>query len=134
MSTIRLEGDFGKPRSAVTLTFYRAVGSAGRARTQRLRLKAVVHFDPFEVKRGHVKIRLKVPAMFKPTYIGLTVREIAGSAKGRTTQTEPCTDVKTFKPVKFKCVGPVTGVIAAIGDANRLHTRKGAQGGGRRRR
>jgi hypothetical protein len=126
MSSIRLEGDFGKPRSAVTLTFYRQL-PAGRGKGRgagRVRLKAMVRFDPFEVKRGEVKITLKVPEVFKPSYVGLTVREIASGAKARSSTTKPCTTLKTRKPVKFRCTGPAAGVIARIVDANRLHKRK----------
>jgi hypothetical protein len=129
MSTIRLEGDFGKPKAAVTLTFYRA---GGAARSSRLHLKSIARFDPFVVKRGHVKIRLKIPPLFKPTYIGVTVREVAsgGSGQGHAA-TVPCSSIKTRKPVKFQCTGPARGLLVPIADATRLNKRKGAARGGR---
>lgn len=131
LSTIRIEGDFGKPESAVTLTFYRA--AAASSRKGRRTLKAIVHFDPFVVKRGHVKIRLQIPPMFHPQYIGLTVREVARGAVAKSSQAEPCTTVKTRKPTNLRCIGPARGMIVPIADAVKLHHRKGA-GGGRRKR
>jgi len=73
LSTIRLEGDFGKPEAAMTLTFYKAAGGRGRARRAqgaRRTLKAIARFDPFIVRRGHVTIRLKVPPLFSPPTSG----------------------------------------------------------------
>ena len=129
LSTIRLEGDFGKPETAVTLTFYRPATARRRAarKTRVLRLKAIARFDPFAVKRGHVTMRLKIPRLFKPTHLGLTVREIALNSAGRRMRAggQPCTTLKTRKPVPFRCTGPARGVILRIADAGRLHKRKG---------
>jgi hypothetical protein len=137
LSTIRLEGDFGRPESAVTLTFYRAgpakrgmkrTRKRGKKRTRgsaaRTSLKAIARFDPFVVKRGHVVIRMKVPPLFSPTYIGVTVQEITRSKKKGSASQVPCTKVKPQKPLRFMCLGPKRGVIAPIADANRLHKRK----------
>jgi hypothetical protein len=128
MSTIRLEGDFGKPEAALSLTFYRSVGArASRARSARRTLKAIARFDPFIVKRGHVTIRLKVPPLFSPTYLGVTVREVArGRAAARGAATESCTTLKTIKPLRFRCTGPSQGLLLSIADGSRLHQRKGA--------
>jgi hypothetical protein len=104
LSTVRLEGDFGKPEAAVTLTFYRASGRAANANlssaSRRLQLKAIARFDPFIVKRGHVTIRLKIPPLFNPQYVGLTVREVGGGkpGKGEAAGAEPCTSIKTAPP------------------------------------
>lgn len=125
LSRIRLEADFGKPRAAVTLTFYRATrrassGRRGRGRTRVVRLRAIGRFDPFVVKRGHVRIRLKVPRQFRPTHVGLTVRQIvSGRSRGR------CTKRKTQRPVRFRCAGPTAGVIVSVRDGAHLHKRKG---------
>jgi hypothetical protein len=130
LSTIRLEGDFGKPEAALTLTFYRRVAS-GRTRkgrrAARPTLKAIARFDPFIVKRGHVVIRLKVPALFTPTHLGLTVREVARGRGGRSqaAASEPCSELKTTRPVRFRCTGPAQAMIVPIADASRLHQRKG---------
>jgi hypothetical protein len=127
LSSIRLEGDFGKPESAVTLTFYRRVSvrRGHRARGAVTQLKALARFDPFVVKRGHVVIRLKVPRTFSPTHIGVTVQEVArGKAQPSSRGTQPCTKVKPQKPLRFSCLGPKRGVIAPVLDAARLHKRK----------
>jgi len=146
LSTIRLEGEFGKPEAAVTLTFYRRVTVTTRPRRARprraprsrrarprrarvvrvVRLKPIARFDPFVVKRGHVKMSLKVPKLFRPTYVGLTVREIARTASGsrRRTGAQPCTKLRTRKKVPFRCMGPTRSAIVRIADANRLHKRK----------
>lgn len=130
LSAIRLEGDFGKPETAVTLTFYRRAPKTRRtARGSRtVRLKPIARFDPFVVKRGHVTMRLKIPRQFKPTYIGMTVREIAHSPNGtrRLSGGQPCTTQKTRKPVRFRCTGPTRGAIVRIADAGRLHKTKKA--------
>jgi type I phosphodiesterase/nucleotide pyrophosphatase len=129
LSTIRLEADFGRPETAVTLTFYRKATAGSRpARGARVvRLKPIARFDPFVVKRGHVTMRLKVPPLFKPTYVGIHVREIARTASGRRLLSggQPCTKLKTRKPVPFRCTGPTRGVILPIADAGRLHKQKG---------
>jgi Type I phosphodiesterase / nucleotide pyrophosphatase len=134
LSSIRLEGDFGKPESAVTLTFYRALAGARGRRAARstaatVRLQAIARFDPFIVRRGHVVIRLKVPPLFSPTYIGMTVQQVArnGAASGASARGPglvPCTRVRPQRPLRFMCVGPTAGVIAPIQDATRLHQRK----------
>lgn len=126
LSTIRLEGDFGKPEAAVTLTFYRQSRSAARS-SRVVRLKPIARFDPFVVSRGHVTMRLKVPPLFKPTYVGLTVRQIAHLPNGRRrlSGAQPCTRLKTRLKVKFRCVGATRGAILRIVDAGYLHKRKG---------
>lgn len=129
LSTIRLEGDFGKPEAALSLTFYRAVGaraSSARRRAARKTLKAIARFDPFIVKRGHVTIRLKVPPLFSPTYLGVTVREVVRGRSARAGATEACTTLKTLRPLHFRCAGPSQGLIVPIADASRLHRRKGS--------
>jgi hypothetical protein len=130
LDTIRLEGDFGKPEAAVTLTFYRAAGAVSAAEragaSARLRLKAIAHFDPFIVKRGHVTIRLKIPPLFSPQYIGLTVREIAKAGRAQAGASQPCTTVKTQSPPKFRCTGSPRALLVPIADASRLHKRKSA--------
>jgi type I phosphodiesterase/nucleotide pyrophosphatase len=68
---IELRGDFGKPESVVQLTFYRQIRSKGG----RKKLKTIAQFDPFTLKRGPVKMKLKVPPQFKPTHIGIVVQE-----------------------------------------------------------
>lgn len=75
-------------------------------------------------------MRLKVPPLFKPTHVGLTVREIARTRNGRRRRTgaQPCTRLKTYKPVPFRCTGPTRGVIVRIADAGRLHKRKPGAG------
>jgi hypothetical protein len=135
MSTIRLAGDFGKEEAAVTLTFYRKVRAAGKSRAARVtHLKAIARFDPFAVKRGHVVMRLKIPPVFKPTYIGLTVQEIT-RARGASNERRavPCTKIKPKKPLRFMCAGPKAGRIPKIIDAGRLHQRKPRRGGRRHR-
>lgn len=123
LSTIHLEADFGKPESAVTLTFYRRVTSSARGKVVRLR--AIARFDPFAVKRGHVTMRLKVPPQFSPNYVGVTVREIArNGARRRLVGGVACTTLKTIKPVPFRCTGPSGGMILPIADAGRLHKPK----------
>lgn len=137
MSTIRLEADFGKPETAVTLTFYRrAVAPRRRGRTRVVRLKAIARFDPFVVKRGHVTMRLKIPPQFRPTYVGVTVREVARTASGRRQLAggAPCTRLRTFRPVRFRCTGPTAGSILSIRDAGRLHKPKVGGRAPRRRR
>jgi hypothetical protein len=133
LSTIHLEADFGKPETAVTLTFYRR--AAGAARNGRVvRLKAIARFDPFVVKRGHVTMRLKVPPQFNPNYVGVTVREIAMTGtRRRTVGGVACTTLKTLKPVPFRCTGPSSGVILPIADAGHLHKRKPGRAPRRRR-
>jgi hypothetical protein len=120
LSSIRLEADFGRPETALTLTFYKRTRVNGRV----VRLKSIARFDPFVVKRGHVVMRFKVPAQFKPNYIGVTVREVARAGNRRLRTGEPCTTLHTFKPVPFRCTGPSGGQILPIADARRLHKRK----------
>jgi hypothetical protein len=131
LSTIRLEADFGKPETAVTLTFYRRAPAArskpsrrarGSRRARRVRLKPIARFDPFVVKRGHVTMRLKVPKLFKPTYVGMTVRQVVRPRGAAGAQA--CTRLKTQKPVRFSCTGPSAGRIVRIADARYLHKRK----------
>jgi hypothetical protein len=125
LSTIHLEADFGKPETAVTLTFYRRTATASARNRRVVRLKAIARFDPFVVKRGHVTMRLKVPPQFNPNYVGVTVREIAmNGTRRRTVGGVACTTLKTLKPVPFRCTGPSGGVILPIADAGHLHQRK----------
>jgi hypothetical protein len=143
MSTVKLEGDFGKPKSSVTLTFYRQVvgGAKGakakkRAKGKVVRVKAIARFDPFPLTRGHVVMRLKVPGIFHPSHIGVSVQQITDAkATGGKNQPKPvsCTTVKPLQPVKFMCFGPTAGDIVGITDASKLHTRKPAPRGRSRR-
>jgi hypothetical protein len=134
LSTIHLEADFGKPETAVTLTFYRRTASASVRNRRVVRLKAIARFDPFVVKRGHVTMRLKVPPQFNPNYIGVTVREIALiGTRHRRVGGIACTTLKTLKPVPFRCTGPSSGVILPIADAAHLHKRKPGRAPRRRR-
>jgi type I phosphodiesterase/nucleotide pyrophosphatase len=103
MSTIEVRADFGKPESLVTLTFYRRAAGTGR----RSRLKSIARFKPFAVKRGPVRLRLKIPPQFHPTHLGLLVQE-----------------VKSEGPRVKRPVGKPGGGIAAIAGAGRLHARK----------
>ena len=106
-----------------------------RARSSRVvRLKAIARFDPFVVKRGHVTIRLKIPPLFRPTHVGMVVREILRrNGKRVRTGGEACTKLKTRKPVPFRCTGPSRGLIFKIADAGYLHKTK-AKAKGRKRR
>jgi hypothetical protein len=134
MSTVRLAGDFGKEEAAVTLTFYRKVRAGQSHAASVTHLRAIARFDPFAVKRGHVVMRLKIPPVFKPTYVGLTVQEITrvhAASNGRSPV--QCTTIKPKKPLKFMCVGPKAGRIPRIVDARRLHQRKPRRGGRRHR-
>jgi hypothetical protein len=106
-STIQVQADFGKPESLVTLTFYKRAGGGRRAK-----LSAIARFKPFAVKRGPVRLRLRIPRRFRPTHLGVSVQQ-----------------VETVDGVR-QAVGKPGGGIARIADARRLHTRKGA---GRRR-
>jgi hypothetical protein len=120
--------------SAVTLTFYREIRAGASRAARRTNLKAIARFDPFAVKRGHVRMRLKIPPLFKPTYIGVTVQEITrvhAASNGRSPV--QCTTIKPKKPLKFMCVGPKAGRIPRIVDARRLHQRKPRRGGRRHR-
>jgi hypothetical protein len=105
MSSVEVGADFGKEQSLVTLTFYR------RARTRSGapggRLKALARFKPFVVKRGPVKLKLKIPRQFRPTHLGVAVQEVEGAGRVK------------------RPVGSPGGGIAAIADAKRLHARKG---------
>ncbi|HEV2813186.1 MAG TPA: alkaline phosphatase family protein [Solirubrobacteraceae bacterium] len=103
LSTIEVQADFGKPESLVTLTFYR------RARgSRRSRLSAIARFKPFTVKRGPVRLRLRIPKRFRPTHLGVSVQQVE-TVEGQT-----------------RTVGKPGGGIAQIADARRLHLRKGA--------
>ena len=105
LSTIEVRADFGKPESIVTLTFYKRSASGGR----RARLKSVARFKPFVVKRGPVRLRLKIPPQFRPTHLGVLAQEVRSEGPG----------------VK-RPVGRPGGGIAAIADARHLHRRKAA--------
>jgi hypothetical protein len=143
---LKIEGDFGKQLSAVTLTFYkrtndktrasgasagrfafaaatkcrRGSGAAARASgagvAPRTGLKAIAKFKPFTVKRGHVVLKLKVPDQFQPTFVGISVQEAKQVARARTADA---------KQPNFMGLGPKGGGIFSIVDARRLHTRKG---------
>jgi Type I phosphodiesterase / nucleotide pyrophosphatase len=104
LSTIQVQADFGKTESLVTLTFYRRQGAGRRAR-----LSAIARFKPFSVKRGPVRLRLRIPARFRPTHLGVSVQQVETAADG------------SKQPV-----GRPGGGIAQITDARRLHARKGA--------
>ena len=105
LSSIRVRADFGKPTSLVTLTFYKRI----RQPTGRPggKLYAIARFKPFVVKRGPVQLKLRIPSQFRPTHLGLSVREVEVQADGGTTP-----------------VGRAGGGIAKITDAGRLHTIK----------
>jgi hypothetical protein len=147
---LKIEGDFGKPHAAVTLTFYQrpATASSKRRRVKsavhvratavapnrksrcqakagasrvaaaptqrdlRTKLKAIAHFKPFKLERGHVVLRLKVPDQFHPTHVGILVREAR-------TLDKPGPD-----GLKFQAIGPAAGSISSIGEARRLHALK----------
>jgi Type I phosphodiesterase / nucleotide pyrophosphatase len=111
LSTIQVQADFGKPESLVTLTFYKRRGGPGR----RARLSAIARFKPFSVKRGPVRLRLRIPSRFRPTHLGVSVQQIETTESG-----------------EKRAVGRPGGGIAQIADARRLHTRKGASRRGRR--
>ncbi|MFL5894633.1 MAG: alkaline phosphatase family protein [Thermoleophilaceae bacterium] len=148
---LKIEADFGKQLSAVTLTFYtrapakktktakQSSSSAGRfgfasssrcpraaragatasAAAPRTQLKAIARFKPFTVQRGHVKLKLKVPDQFKPSYVGVTVQEAKKVARARSADTQQA---------NFAGIGPMGGGVFAIADAKRLHARKGKGG------
>lgn len=119
MTTIEIAGDFGRPQSAVTLTFYtdkpapKAKKSQRRTpKGKRVKLRALAKFKPFTVKRGAVKLKLRVPPKFAPTHVGISVRELAS---GQPT-------------------GPMAGTVVSVADARYLHRVKRefvARGGGR---
>jgi hypothetical protein len=146
MSTVKLEGDFGKPESSVTLTFYRQVAGGARSakakkpvRGKVVRVKAIARFDPFILKRGHVVMRLKVPGLFHPSHIGVTVQQADTHAKpaisNLKTKLVSCSPkVKTLTKLNFMCFGPTAGEIVGITDASKLHTRKAATRGRSRSR
>jgi len=143
---LKIEGDFGKPLTAVTLTFYRSAKAARRARgsgqvqfvaraaamrcghsaaasakqrpaAPRRRLKAIAKFKPFTVQRGHVSLKLKVPPQFRPQFVGIAVQE------ARTVGSRPASGTAAATP-NFLRLGPKAGGILRIADARRLHTRK----------
>ena len=117
MTAIEVKGEFGRPESLMTLTFYKAARSAGRHGKQTLH--SIARFKPFVVKRGRQVMTLRVPAQFKPDHIGVIVQEVVdrggtrGSSAAATTTKVP--------------VGEPTGAIVAISDAARLHARKPAK-------
>jgi hypothetical protein len=103
LSTIQVQGDFGKPFSRVTLTFYKRRGGGRRAK-----LSAIARFKPFVVRRGPVRLRLRIPKRFRPTHLGVSVQQVESEAGGQT-------------------IGRPGGGIAQIADARRLHHKKGAR-------
>ena len=97
LSSIRVKADFGKPTSLVTLTFYKRLRQAsGRPGGK---LYAIARFKPFPVRRGPVELKLRIPSQFRPTHLGVSVREVRDGAPA----------------------GEPGGGIARIADANRLH-------------
>jgi hypothetical protein len=100
LSSIRVRADFGRPQSLVTLTFYKRLRRpSGRPGG---RLFAIARFKPFLVKRGPVELKLRIPSQFRPTHLGVSVREVQDGAP----------------------TGRPGGGIAQIADATRLHTVK----------
>jgi len=151
---LKIQGDFGKDFSAVSLTFYKPAAekaskkkarsssvtvpltrgtvsaqssaacakpvkaapsgpSAAASALQRPSLKAIAHFNPFKLKRGHVVLKLKIPDLFKPGYVGLFVREARELPKGQ-----------KINGLNFQAFGESRGDIFRIKDANRLHATK----------
>jgi hypothetical protein len=116
MSSLEIQADFGKPKEAVTLTFYRrAAGAAAAKRGKKRRLKAMVHFKPFAVTRGpKVKLRLKVPPQYHPTHVGIVVQEVPSDKKA------------DKKSGTLEGDGPKDGSIVEIKDYQSLHKHKPA--------
>lgn len=71
LSNIVVAADFGRPRTLVKLTFYRKLRRKGK----RMFLRTTATFDPFPICRGPAQLNLKIPKLFKPTHIGVTVQE-----------------------------------------------------------
>lgn len=125
MTTIEIKGEFGRPGSAVTLTFYsdkpkpKAKTTKTRSKSKskpkgrasaaprRIRLRALAKFKPFTIHRGPAKLKLRIPTRFRPTHIGVTVQELA--------------DAKDESATGTTLLGPLTGAIIAIDDAPFLH-------------
>jgi hypothetical protein len=117
MTTIEVAGDFGRPSSAVTLTFYsdkpapkarrsrarrgarRAARRGARRSARKVTLRTLAKFKPFAVKRGAARLKLRVPPKFTPTHIGVTVRELRDGGPS----------------------GPLAGNVVAISGARHLH-------------
>jgi hypothetical protein len=132
-STIQISGDFGRPKSQVVLTFYQSAKpkkkkkgkkkAPGKGKAAARSLKAIVRFDPFVVTRGKVTIKLKVPAQYAPTHIGVSVQEVRDRAPG---SAPPAGSTRKRPLSSFEPFGPISGALVQIRDSLRLHTRKGA--------
>ena len=110
----------GQQFSTTAVAKHCAGSSAARATGVRARgaklppLKAIAHFAPFKLKRGHVVLNLKIPDTFRPSHIGMYVREARDLA------------TPNAQGLKFEAFGPAKGDIVAIKDAQWLHATKAA--------
>jgi hypothetical protein len=120
LSYLILRADFGKPLASVKLSFYRQQRDerTGRTGHRRVVVKTLASFAPFSVKRAKdANLKLKVPAVFKPTHVGVVVQQ-ARKLSGR----ELSAARRARRPT-FKAYGARAGGIYRIKHANRLHTR-----------
>ena len=118
LSYLILRADFGKPLASVKLSFYKRqeTGDA-RAARRRTVVKTLASFDPFSIKRAkNAKLTLRVPAVFKPTHVGVVVQQ-ARRLSGREAAV-----AKRKKLPLFKAYGARKGGIYRINNARRMHT------------
>jgi hypothetical protein len=125
LNRLVLTGEFGKPHSVAKLTFYGESRKRSRS-SRRTRIRAMATFDAFHMRRGRARLTLKVPKIFKPTYVGIVIHkgERLSRAKirrlrrrARRADKDP-RNVLTYRPV-----GRPAGAIKRIRWADRLHTR-----------
>jgi hypothetical protein len=114
-------GDFGKPLSAVKLSFYRKRRdrTAGAGRTV---VRTLATFDPFSIKRSRrAKLTLRVPKVFKPTHVGIVVQQARKRSRREISRARRSSK---GKPVPtFVGYGVKMGAIYRIKDARYLHRR-----------
>ena len=113
-----LRADFGKPLASVKLSFYkRQRTEQARSGRRRVVVKTLASFDPFSIRRAkNARLTLKVPAVFKPTHVGVVVQR-ARKLSGR----EAAVARRKKLPL-FKAYGARKGGIYRIKNARRLHT------------
>lgn len=125
-----LSGEFGRPHTVVKLTFYGPSKRKTSRNGGRTTIRAMATFPAFKLGRGRARLTLKVPRVFKPTYVGILIRngkrlsdsEIRRRQRKAKRRGDDPKDVLKYRPV-----GKPAGGIARVRWAKHLHTRAPAR-------
>jgi Type I phosphodiesterase / nucleotide pyrophosphatase len=121
-----MTGEFGRPHTVVKLTFYGRPERKTSRRDGRTTIKAMATFPAFELGRGRARLTLKIPKLFKPSYVGILIHNGKRLSRARIQRLKRRAKRAGKSPrtvLKYRPVGRPSGAIARVRWAKHLHTR-----------